>query len=98
MRDTEPDHKCPVADKAPELFPENDLVVDVWQDCIHTAEHVTTEDDRTYVYLKATEVAAVMSLRGVPTHARQETFDLVLMCERIANELRPKRKRKRRRR
>ncbi len=95
MRDM-PDHggTCPVADDAPELFPENETAVSVYFQARQSATQVST-DKRTLFYLRPEAVAAILEMRDVPVEERGRVFRDVQVLQDIENEIRPSKPRKR---
>ena len=64
MRDGEPDGLCPIEDKSPELFEENDVFVDVFYACLDTAKQICSKR-RTTFHLVPSEILQVLRSYGV---------------------------------
>ena len=93
LRHASPDGKCPVVEKAPVLFLENETVVEVWRAAEKSAKQVDAED-KTYFYVEPNHVEAVMRLKGVPECDLEMVFDRVLLLQSESNRLRPRRPKK----
>lgn len=90
MRENAPDGLCPVADKAPELWECNDIIHDMFLQAEGTAERVDGEH-KLYIYLKPTEIYALMKLNKIKEEDQKEMFTRILILEDISNDCRPRR-------
>jgi hypothetical protein len=93
MRDDEDDGLCPVADKAPALFPQNELTVTIFNRSQGSSQQIEAEK-KTVIYIRPTEVETLMRVYEVPTEDRARIMDGVFLLEGIANQIRPNRKKK----
>ena len=80
--------RCPVADDAPQLSPENDLAVTIYRESLGSANQIEAKD-KVYVYPLPSEVFALMQVYGISEEGRPELLLKIRMLADIANELRP---------
>lgn len=85
--------RCPCADDAPELFPSNEVAAAIFRRAEYTAERVEGKD-KTVLYLRSSDVEALMNLHDVPKEDRLSTADKVHFLAGQANSLRRARPRK----
>lgn len=91
MRDEEGrDGQCPVADLAPVLNEDNEVVLDLYNQLKGSATQVTAKD-KTYQYLLATEATAIFEINDIDPADREETWRRLLILEEVANDRRPTR-------
>ncbi len=84
--------RCPCADDAPELFPANEVVVAIFRRAEHTAERVEGKD-KTVLYLRSSDVEALMNLHEIPKEERLAMSDKIFLLASEANSLRRSRPR-----
>lgn len=92
--------RCPIADDGPILDSENGNIVEIYYEAVGSANQVVAED-KTHVYLRPTEIEALMNLHQVESDRRGDVLKGILALQDIANRhrrARPKPKRKRTRR
>ncbi len=80
---------CPIADLMPELNDTNNLVVDIYDRSKLTANSVTSKDRKVYLYVKPSDVKALMDLYEVDSEFRTEMINRIYTIQDIENEARP---------
>ena len=93
MRDTSSDGECPVFDKGVKLFPENELVINLFNEVQGSAVQVEGKD-KTFIYIKPTEVEALLKIRGIPIEDWDQIMFGIFSVQDMSNYLRPKKKKK----
>lgn len=91
MRDTSPDGKCPVFDKGVVIFPENQLVVNVFKEAQGSGVQIDAKD-KNYIYIKPTEVESLLRIRQIDPDEWGDVMNGVFVLQNISNNLRPKKK------
>jgi len=84
------DGECEVYDVEMAVTPENKIITQIYNEALGTAAHVEAKD-KTYLYLKPTEVAAILRSRMIPQEEWAEILSLLFMLQEWGNHYRLKR-------
>ncbi len=91
--------RCPIVDDAPALWPENETALTIYEQAKSSAETVSqsigSRSVKTLVFVRPTEVEALMRMYGVEEDERPTILARVLTIQAVDNERRPARMRKR---
>lgn len=87
LRSASPDGLCLVADLAPVLLSSNQLAVQIYHESQGSANQITG-DDKTRLYVKPTEVEALMRVHGITEDSRPGLLTKVFLLQDIANRTR----------
>lgn len=90
MRETERDGLCPIADKAPSLWEENDVAVDIFYQC-HGSATIIHAKDKDWKYLNPTDYCALINMYTDEKYDRERLVKKILILEKINNDKRPNR-------
>ena len=93
MRDSSEDGECPVLDKGVKLFPENELVVSLFNECQGSGVQIEGKDKH-YIYIKPTEVESLLRMRNVPFEEWNDMMTGIFTLQDISNHLRLRKKKK----
>ena len=88
MRENEADGLCPIADKAPELEEDNEVVLHLFNQAQGSANQIEGEK-KNYVFLKPTEVESLMRINGIDQAEWDDILIRLFVLQDVANEMRP---------
>lgn len=91
MAETYPGNICPVIVAQKKLFPENKKIVDVYYQAQGSSSQVDGKD-KTYSYLKPTEIESLMRIHNIPKAECDEVLTRLFILQDIANDRRLRRK------
>lgn len=85
--------RCPVADDAPTLEGDNDLVLEVFQ-AVRLSANLVTAEDKTYSYIRPEAIESALRLRLIPQDMWPTISERVMILNEIENQLKRVRKQK----
>lgn len=82
---------CPVADVWPQLLPEHDQAVDIFNEATNTSRHFDTEK-KLEIAIEVSDFTKLCDIHGVIEEDREELWEKVRLLQDVWNDVQPERK------